>query len=79
MEKRKKQIIELTMLTWQFLEGMIRELDFRHKLAAKDAPDDRELGDLLCELSDKIKTLRDISMKLGMCFVELDKIDLSKF
>ena len=26
-----------------------------------------------------LRAFRDISMKLGMCFVELDKIDLSKF
>ena len=79
MEKEKSQIIQVNMLAWRMLENMIKDLESKYETARKDAPDDPELQNMLCELSGKINQMKQISLELGMCFVKLGDIDLSKF
>lgn len=79
MEKMKNQVIRVNMTAWELLHDLAATLEERYKLAAKDAPEDPELKSLLDEMNEAIQKLRDLEIDLGMCFVKLGKIDLSKF
>ena len=79
MERLKNQVIRVNMTAWELLHDLAMSLEERYKLAAKDAPEDPELKEMLEEMQAAIQQLKEIEIDLGMCFVKLGKIDLSKF
>ena len=80
MNEKKNLIIKFLMTSWLELDNLRRELEEKARLAkAGEVVEDPELQKMFEELDQATAKLKDISLELGLSFVKLGEIDLSKF
>ena len=80
MNDKKNLIIKFLMTSGLELDNLRRELEEKARLAkAGEVVEDPELQKMLEELDQATQKLKDISLDLGLSFVKLGELDLSKF